>query len=486
MSFALLVDFGSTFTKLTVLNMDRPAEAFVARAAVPTTIDDISIGLRRGLAKLACQGVAESELSLKLACSSAAGGLRMVAIGLVPELTAEAAKRAALGAGARVAGLFAGMLTPAEVEAIAQMRPDMLLLAGGTDGGNSRALLHNAAQLAAGPAQLGHVPVVIAGNKDAAPRAQDVLHAAGMDVRVAANVMPELGVIEVEPARQVIRTLFMERIVQAKGLDAAEEYVEGVLMPTPAAVLAAARLLSEGTETQPGFGDLLLVDVGGATTDVHSVGAGSPTEPHVTVKGLPEPVVKRTVEGDLGVGVSVASLVEVVGLQAVTDLVVDSAGGEAHKATGADDDVGDVVEAETVADVLARLKAAPATLPGNAAEIAVDLALARLAAGEAAARHVGRMEERFTSVGMRKFLTGKDLRNTRYIIGTGGVIVHSVAPRYILEACLFSTETPDVLLPRQPQTLVDAQYILSACGLLAQREPDKALAIMKRNLKAAA
>lgn len=467
MSLALLVDFGSTFTKLTVLDTHDDVRALVARAAVPTTTADITVGLRNGLERLQRSGIEAADCSLKLACSSAAGGLRMVAVGLVPELTAEAARRAALGAGARVVGVFAGLLGAADVERIARLQPDMLLLAGGTDGGNERALSHNATRLVNGPAGLLHVPVVIAGNSDAAPGAEAVLAAAGVDVRVTDNVMPELGVINVEPARAAIRTLFLERIVTAKGLDAAEQFVEGVLMPTPAAVLAAARLLAEGTERQAGLGDLVLVDVGGATTDVHSIGAGETPEAHVTNKGLPEPLAKRTVEGDLGVRVSAAALVEVVGVDVVVKLV------------------GTRLSAGEVTAVVERWTRQPETLPETPGEQLLDLTLARLAAAEAMGRHAGRMEERLTALGIRRFLTGKDLRSVRCVIGTGGVIVHSAEPAHVLGACLFSDEYPHVLLPQQPQLLVDDDYILSACGLLAERVPDTALAILKQNLRSA-
>ncbi len=298
MSLALLLDFGSTFTKMTVVDTAGPS--LVARATVPTTVKDISVGLRAGLARLSEAGVRERDLRLRLACSSAAGGLRMIAVGLVPELTAEAARRAALGAGARVIETFAFRLTDDDVERIGAAAPDILLLAGGTDGGNADVLLANAKRLAAAALP---APVVVAGNAAVSEDVARILAARGVDVRVAENVMPELGVINVEPARAAIRDVFLEKIVEAKGLHVAEEYVEGVLMPTPAAVLAAARLLAEGTSSVAGFGQVAVVDVGGATTDVHSVAPGTPSERDVTVKGLPEPLAKRTVEGDLGVRV---------------------------------------------------------------------------------------------------------------------------------------------------------------------------------------
>ena len=120
--------------------------------------------------------------------------------------------------------------------------------------------------------------------------------------------MPDVNVLNVEPARTMIRKVFIERIIAAKGLKRAEEFVEGILMPTPTAVLKAARLLAPGTPREKGLGDLVVVDIGGATTDVHSVGLGSPGQAGVVRKGLPEPYAKRTVEGDLGIRYNAESI----------------------------------------------------------------------------------------------------------------------------------------------------------------------------------
>lgn len=481
MSLALLLDFGSTFTKFTVV--DTAGASLVARTTVPTTVHDISLGLRAGLTRLAEQGVREEDLRMRLACSSAAGGLRMIAIGLVPELTAEAARRAALGAGARIIDTFAYKLGDEEVARIVALAPDILLLAGGTDGGNTEVLLANAEKLAA--ARIG-VPVVVAGNEDVASDVERILATAGVDVRVTENVMPELGVINVEPARAAIRDVFLEKIVEAKGLHVAEQYVEGVLMPTPAAVLAAARLLADGTDNEAGFGQVAIVDVGGATTDIHSVAPGTPTERGVTLKGLPEPLAKRTVEGDLGVRVSAAALVDALGAEAVAG------------AAG--------LPADDVRRMVDELTAEPERLPQTERERSLDMALARAAAKTAMTRHVGTLEVRPTPLGLRRFQQGKDLSALPILIGTGGVIVHGGAAGEVLRACLAAAE-PGAdesahretaagteagngrssrirpLLPENPRLLVDADYLLSAAGLLAQRLPDAALKLLKTHLQ---
>jgi uncharacterized protein (TIGR01319 family) len=186
----------------------------------------------------------------------------------------------------------------------------MILLAGGTDGGNETVILQNAMSLASSKL---NAPVVVAGNKNVADYARDILEERGKEARVTESVMPHLGQLNVEPVRETIRQVFMEKIVEAKGIKKAEALVGTVAMPTPAAVLRAAKLLAQGIHDEAGWGELMVVDIGGATTDVLSIARGDPCREAVVVRGLPEPYAKRTVEGDLGLRVSAISLMEAVG-----------------------------------------------------------------------------------------------------------------------------------------------------------------------------
>ena len=233
----------------------------------------------------------------------------MVTVGLVPDLTVEAAKRAALSAGAKVAGVYSYELSAREAQEIGRLKPDIVLLTGGTDGGNKNVILHNANVLAGIP---GDFPVIAAGNKSVSAEVEATLRSAGKEVRVCANVMPEFNRLVIEPAREAIRDVFLQRIVRAKGLTKVQQLVEGILMPTPSAVLKAIHVLAVGCGQEKGLGDLIAVDIGGATTDVYSVADGKPTRSGVIVKGLPEPYAKRTVEGDLGVRYSAGFLTEAV------------------------------------------------------------------------------------------------------------------------------------------------------------------------------
>ena len=142
----LLIDFGSTYTKLTAVDLDR--EEILGTASAFTTVEtDINDGLRNGLERLKLV-TGDIEYEARYACSSAAGGLRMITSGLVPELTGEAAKLASLGAGAKVVGIYAFQLTEDDIADIKASAPDILLLVGGTDGGNTECILHNARMLA--------------------------------------------------------------------------------------------------------------------------------------------------------------------------------------------------------------------------------------------------------------------------------------------------------------------------------------------------
>ncbi len=249
MKAALLIDFGSTYTKLRAVDVERAT--ILGAGQGPSTVGtDITVGMRAALADLERHIGVLPAFAYRLACSSAAGGLRMVTVGLVRELTAEAARQAALGAGARLVGTFAYRLTAADVSRIEELAPDILLLAGGTDGGNSEVILHNADAL--GRSRLA-CPIVLAGNRSAMDQCRERL--AGRTVIVTENVMPEFNVLNIEPARGAIREVFIDRIVHAKGIDRAQAMFDRVLMPTPAAVMEGARLLADGCDGSAGLGD---------------------------------------------------------------------------------------------------------------------------------------------------------------------------------------------------------------------------------------
>jgi len=434
-----------------------PSGRLVASAQSPTTVRD---GLLAGLDDaLARAGVTPSMVQAWYGCSSAAGGLRIVAIGLVPNLTAEAGRRASLGAGGKVVGVYAGRLTRSDLAGIAWLGPDLIVLAGGTDGGDYRTICWNAACLA--ELALG-CPVVVAGNRAAADEVADTLAAAGVEHRVVGNVMPRMDDLEPGACSAAIRRVFIERIIRAKGFEAAQEFIGRGLVPTPNAVLAAFALAAQGTQTVPGLGELIGIDVGGATTDVYSVAAGRPATPRTPQRGLAEPYLKRTVEGDLGVRVNAPAVVT-AGRAELPD---------SH----------DVVP-PAYADRVAREVGA---LPGGEDERRLDARLAATAALIAARRHAGHLEIGYGIEGSYHVQYGKDLTAVPAVIGTGGVLSGRARDpadcARILGPVVYHDGAPDLLLPRAPRRYVDREYVLYAVGLLAADHPDAAAALARASL----
>jgi uncharacterized protein (TIGR01319 family) len=458
---ALLADFGSTYTKLRLVDLE--SGRLLAAAAAPTTARTRLLdGYHEARTRLGPEW-AGAEPSVQRACSSAAGGLRMVAIGLVRSLTVEAARRAALGAGARVVGAYAGVLTRTEQAEVQATDPDVVLLAGGFDGGNATALLDNAAALAAGAAR---PVVVVAGNKSAADDAAAYLTGAGIEAVVCENVLPELGVLNEAPCREAIREVFMRRIVSARGLDAAVELSGQVLMPTPLAVLRGAEILARGANGAPGWGELVVVDVGGATTDVHSLAEGSPRRADLAPAGMPEPFAKRTVEGDLGLRVNAGAVAELVAADPAL-------------APGLDD-----AQRRELAAYADKVAGDPAFVPGDEAGRRFDVELARVATAVAVRRHAGRVETMYTLSGPVQVQHGKDLGTVGAVVGTGAVFGDPAAARTILGAAVGGTGAgTTALLPEHPRLLADSGYVLAAAGLLADAAPAAALGLLHANLR---
>ncbi len=446
-----LVDFGSTFTKLVVVDLDR--ERILGRYQAPSTVEtDITIGLRQLLdAAHTDLGVAPEDKQSLLACSSAAGGLRMVTVGLVPSLSSEAGVRAALGAGAKVVRSFSFNLNRSDLDEIQQISPDIILLIGGTDGGDKKVIIHNAETLSRLACRS---PIVVAGNRDAVDEIEAVFAESERTIVFAANVMPEIGMLSVDSCREAIRKIFVSHIIKAKGIDRALDLVDQTIVPTPAAVLKAAVLLADGLPSEEGLGEVMVVDVGGATTDVYSVAKGYPARADVMAHGLPEPYAKRTVEGDLGVRHNIDTLFEM----GVARGTFDGSRPEDVKACFG----------------------VPSKIPTDDFEFAYDALLASVCVDVAGERHCGKIRIVFGSTGEIAIQEGKDLSGVRWVIGTGGPLVFARDPAAILGRTLFRTGASNVLRPKEAELWLDSGYVLYAMGLLSVDEPEKALRLMKQ------
>ena len=237
----------------------------------------------------------------------------------------------------------------------------------------------------------------------------------------------------------------------------AERGITLVLMPTPVAVLEGARLLSEGLNNTPGLGALVVIDVGGATTDVHSVASGEPTAEGVIPHGLPEPHLKRTVEGDLGMRINAPAIAEAVGMDTLAE------------ATGLDVD--------GARKILDEITAAVDSLPESTEQKRFAQALAAAAVGIAVARPAGTVSIVQTVTGPVSMQTGKDLGAVATVSGTGGVLAHGADPAAALARALADPAKPQSLRPKDPELRLDGDYLLFACGLLAGGEPEAALTL---------
>ncbi|MDA3932709.1 MAG: methylaspartate mutase accessory protein GlmL [Tenericutes bacterium] len=458
MSNYLLVDFGSTFTKLCAV--DVTSEKIIGTAAHYTTVlEDISIGYHNALNLLYDKLGKNIEFDQVIACSSAAGGLKMAAIGLVEELTVEAAKRVCLGAGAKVDLVFSHHLTRKETKQIIEEDIDIILLSGGVDGGNSENVIYNAKLLG----EMGvKIPVIYAGNKSAEDDIIDIFDHYQLDYHICENVMPKINKLNPKSARKTIREIFLKQIIEAKGIKKIESDIDQVILPTPNAVLEAAKLLAEGYLDETGLGDIVVIDIGGATTDLYSM-CYATNRSDVVLHGLEEPYEKRTVEGDLGMRYSAPGIVKSLSEREIEYINQEK-------------------QIDIVKEVNERYKNVH-LLPHNERDEFIDQFLAEMCAYRSMNRHVGKIHEVMTPMGKVFNQSGKDLTNVRYVIGTGGVIINSKRQKEILKQTTNILDDKAQLRPDDPEFLVDQLYIMAPMGLLAQKHPKLALKLMKENFK---
>lgn len=444
------VDFGSTFTK--ALLVDVPTGSLLAAASHRTTIDtDVLDGWDACLSVLveADPRAAGAEV---LACSSAGGGLRIAVVGNEELVTAEAGRRVALSSGGHVVHAASGGL--GDLAALRLDRPDVLLLVGGTDGGNAEVLVSCASALAearwAGP-------VVVAGNVDAQDEVAGLLEGGGTPYVLAENVVPRIGVLAPDSARAAIREMFLRHVIGGKHLSRRADFAAMVRGATPDVVLTAVELLARMA------GDVVVVDVGGATTDVHSVLEPDPEDAGLSREVVATLPVSRTVEGDLGMRWSAVSTVA------------------EGVAAGLLADTPDLAAA-------ARLRRdRPEWLPTTPAEAYDDELVASAAVGVALRRHAGRRQVAYDAGSRVVRRSGKDLREVDVLVGSGGVLRGrpDVAARVL--GSVTGTELPGGWqLPREPRVVVDRDYVLAAAGLLAEEHPHAARTLLERLLESTA
>ena len=434
MQKVLVAEIGSTTTVVNAfgdLHSENPR--LLGQGVAPTTVleGDVREGLRQAVSDLEKQIGPVGKLGEVpfYTTSSAAGGLKMTVHGLVPEMTARAAREAALGAGAVLHYQTAGEMTEEDWEEIVKIRPNIMLLAGGVDHGDRRVVVENANKLAHWFRNVSwRVPIIYAGNIDARVAVEKSLSACGVPVRLVPNVYPDIDDLNIEPTRRVIQEVFEEHITEAPGMQGIREIVNGSIRPTPEAVIQAAQLFYEEV------GDVLVFDVGGATTDVHSVTTG--TEENQRLALAPEPLIKRTVEGDLGVFINAGQVAELLGKSFA-------------KRWGADWDN--------------YLKPVPRTLQ----EIALSEELTACALNTALRRHAGRFRHFYGAGGRMTRVEGRDLTQIRWVIGTGGALTRLPNGLDMMKEALM--HPGEALFPKEGTAFfLDRNYIMASLGVLAQ------------------
>ncbi len=439
MARVLCVDFGSTFTKGALVDTDDGT--LVATASHPTTAaTDVLDGYAAIRATIAAEQVDEV-----LACSSAGGGLRLAVVGYERAVTAEAGYRVGLSAGARVVHVASGALTATDVQQLCDARPDVVLLVGGTDDGNSEVLLHNARRVGIGRVP---APIVVAGNANASAQAAHELVSRGRRTVVTANVLPRIGVLDAEPARAAIREMFIRHVIGGKGLSRGPAFARMVRAATPDAVLAGVEVLADGAPGVPGVGDVIVVDVGGATTDVYSVITPSGEDAVLRKEAVQTMWRARTVEGDLGMRWNAPGIVK------------------AARAEGL------LANGDPLQAYAERVAADPSWIPQDPVH---DAHLARLAVTVALRRHARPAGPACAP---------RPLRDVRLVVGSGGVLRHNdfqVRADVLLPAV--TDHGGGWRVPRSATLAVDDRYVLFAAGLLAGQAPRAAAVLATTGLR---
>ena len=448
----LVAEVGSTTTVVNAFTgLDSENPKFVGQGQAPTTVveGDVNLGLMDAIYSLEENlGISDIQYDEFLATSSAAGGLKMTVHGLVYDMTAKAAKEAALGAGANIHMVTSGRLRRTDIKKIEEIRPNIILLAGGVDYGERDTAIYNAELLVKLSLE---VPIIYAGNVQNHEEIKlifeenDKLHL----LKIVENVYPKVDLLNVEPVRSVIQDVFEEHIIHAPGMEKVRDVVSGPIIPTPGAVMEASKVLKEV------IGDLVTIDVGGATTDIHSVTDGR--EEITSILISPEPSAKRTVEGDLGVYVNMINVVELVGKK--------------HLSKELD------IDEEKLEELLLEFPPIPKTTD----EIKIVENLTEKAVITSIHRHAGGFRHLFGEV-KKTLAEGKDLTGINFIIGTGGALTRLPNREDILKKIAMSNKGDKLLPNKETKILIDNDYIMASLGVLSKYNKESAIRLLKKSL----
>ena len=445
----LVAEIGSTTTVVNGFNIN-PCPEFIGQGQSSTSIfeGDVNIGLRAAIENLANNlKVEDIEYHQLIATSSAAGGLRMTVHGLVYDMTVRAAKEAALGAGANIKYITAGKLRESDLKKIKDIEPNIILIAGGVDYGERDTALYNSKLIANLDLD---IPVIYAGNVENREEVKELFQNKESELYIVENVYPKIDELNIEPTRAVIQQVFEKHIIHAPGMERIRDMVNGSIMPTPGAVMAASKLLYEE------IGDLITIDVGGATTDIHSVTEGSDEINRILIN--PEPLAKRTVEGDLGVFINMHNIVDMVG----RDKILKELN----------------ISLEELEEIIKNHK----EIPNSDLEKNFIEKLTLHAVITAIKRHAGNLRNLYGPSGKKTIAEGKDLTKVKTIIGTGGALTRLPNRVEILKEIALNNKGNELLPTKEAKILIDNHYIMASLGVTAKKYPEEALKLLEDSL----
>ena len=449
----LVAEIGSTTTVVNAFkDIDTDNPVFWAQGQAPTSVleGDVRIGLQGAIDDLCRKmNIDELEYDEMLATSSAAGGLKMTVHGLVYDMTARAAKEAALGAGGIIHYVTAGKLRRTDIAKIKEINPNLILIAGGVDYGERDTALDNAEKIRS----LGlKTPIIYAGNIENQEEMELIFdEESGQRLYNVENVYPKIDDLNVEPCRKVIQDAFEDHIIHAPGMEHVRDMVNGPIIPTPGAVMECTKLLYDC------LGDLIVLDVGGATTDLHSVAVES--DQVARIMTAPEPKAKRTVEGDLGVYVNRMKVIESIGDEQM-----------AKKCEKAGIDLDATLESYVA-------------IPKTEDEIRLVEILTEEAVMKAVERHAGQIRYVYGPSGRTSLAEGKDLTQVKYIVGTGGALTRLPHRKEIMGRIADYDQTGMKLFPTShAEILVDNDYIMASLGVLSKKHREGAIKLLEKSL----
>lgn len=448
----LVAEIGSTTTVVNAFDgVETENPKFLGQGQAPTSVKegDVNIGLQAAMDDMKKNlQIEELEYRHMLATSSAAGGLRMTVHGLVYDMTVKAAREAALGAGANIHMVTSGKLTKVDMIKLNKIQPNIILIAGGVDYGEKETALYNSEVIAASDLD---VPVIYGGNTAVVEDIKLIFESYGKEknLHIVPNVYPKIDVLNIEPTREVIQDVFEKHITEAKGMEKIRSLVNGPIIPTPGAVMNASKILKDV------IGDLVTIDVGGATTDIHSVTEGTEKVKKILIE--PEPVAKRTVEGDLGVFVNKKNVAEMIKMEKLAkELDMDIK------------EVENYIESDIAIPVTEKHKKFIERLTKEAVIVSIN-------------RHAGGYRTYFG--GKSKTLAfGKDLTGVKWIVGTGGALTRLPARVEILKEIGIQSKGDKLLPTPEARILIDNDYIMASLGVLASLNKEASIKLLLKSL----